>query len=50
MTALRDAVARARGGLEEVAQARVKLGVPRVEEGEVQSADRKVGNIEASES
>ena len=47
VTALRDAVARARGGPEktEVAQAIVKFGVPRVEEVEVQSADRKVGNI-----
>lgn len=40
MAALRDAVARARGGPEMTGVARVKLGVPRQEEVEAQSADR----------
>ena len=47
MTALRDAVARVRGGPEktEVAQALVKLGVPRIEEVEVQNPFKKEDNI-----
>jgi hypothetical protein len=47
VTALRDAVARVRYGPDktEVTQALVKLGVPRIEEVEVQNPFKKVDNI-----